>query len=86
MRWAGERVRQGFSLSVNAEGEFPYDAPGHYVVIKGMTYVGGVYKAVLNDPNKDYSDIYSIPVSSIMTFNRAHSGCIIIFDEEKSKV
>ena len=58
---------------------FPYTSGGHYVVIKGMQYSSSseAYNSMINDPHYHYSNVYTVPINVIRSYNLAHSGCMI---------
>ncbi len=58
---------------------FPYcyspdEIAGHYVVIKGIEYDFDTneYNAIVNDPHYEHSDVYSVPLSSLLLYIQEH--------------
>ncbi len=71
------------TLVIRDYNYFPYTTGGHYVVIKGMSYTSGSYKAIINDPHNNYSGVYSVPASSVYGYNTNYdaTGFIIYADD-----
>lgn len=64
-------------LTFSNSSYFPYNSGGHYIVIKGMIYSSSssTYTAMINDSKT--ATIRNIPISTIRSYNLAHSGYII---------
>ena len=63
-------------IKVGTTGDFPYITDGHYVVLKGMNYntSGMCYNAIVNDPHNVYSRVYSVAISDMYSYTKAHSS------------
>ncbi len=63
-------------LRITSSDYFPYTSAGHYVVIKGMRYNSNLafYDSIVNDPHYAYCAAYTVPISAMLTYAKAHSG------------